>query len=114
MSGSWFPVIYDDKCDGCVKIGKPRCVEYCQNGVFAFQNGKAVVAHPEKCVNGCVACENVCHAKAISFPQQTRPFKPVVSEDKGLLHKTVCIKCGKTFWTNRDIDICIDCEDKKL
>jgi len=108
--GPWFPVIFSDKCDGCAKTGKPRCVEFCPNGVFAFQDGKAIVAHPDKCVNGCIACEFICHKKAISFPQRISAFGSVTPNDKGLLRKTVCVKCGKNFWTNRDIDICMDCE----
>jgi len=45
FDGPWFPIIFSDKCDGCAKIGKPRCVEFCPNGVFMFQDGKAVVAY---------------------------------------------------------------------
>jgi NAD-dependent dihydropyrimidine dehydrogenase PreA subunit len=113
LNGPWFPVIFSDKCDGCAKTGRARCVEFCPNGVFIFQDGKAVVAYPAKCRNGCTACEPLCHKKAISFPQRMSTFSPVMSEDKGLLRKTVCIKCGKNFWTNRDSDICMDCENKK-
>jgi len=54
MSGSWFPTIVSDKCDGCMKTGKPRCIEFCPNGVFLFQEEKAVVAYPTKCGNGAV------------------------------------------------------------
>jgi len=34
-------------------------------------------------------------------------------EDKGLLHKVECGICGKVFWTNRDVDLCFDCEAKE-
>jgi len=27
-----------------------------------------------------------------------------------LIRKTFCKKCGKVFKTNRDVDICFDCE----
>ncbi|MEM3627005.1 MAG: hypothetical protein QXZ25_03155 [Candidatus Bathyarchaeia archaeon] len=108
----WYPTIFPEKCDGCVGFEKPRCVEFCPNGVLAFQNGKAIVAHPYKCVNGCTACEPLCHKKAIIFPTRSAIFASTVSKDKGLLRKAKCIRCGKTFWTNREVDICIDCESK--
>ncbi|NWG11289.1 hypothetical protein HXY33_06045 [Candidatus Bathyarchaeota archaeon] len=111
--GTWYPTIFPEKCDGCIKFGKPRCVEFCPNGVLEFQDGKVVVAYPYKCVNGCTACEPLCHKKAISFPKRASTFTFAASEDKGLLRKTVCIRCGKSFWTNREVDICMDCENKK-
>jgi NAD-dependent dihydropyrimidine dehydrogenase PreA subunit len=110
---AWYPTIFPEKCDGCAAYETPRCVEYCPNGVFTFQNGKAVVAYPDKCVNGCTACEPICHKKAIQFPKRISPFTPAASEDKGLLRKTVCPKCGKHYWTNRKTDLCIDCENQK-
>jgi NAD-dependent dihydropyrimidine dehydrogenase PreA subunit len=109
---AWYPTIFPEKCDGCAPFEKPRCIEFCPNGVFVFQNEKAVVAYPHKCLNGCTACEPVCHKKAISFPRRLTAFMPVKPEDKGLLRKTVCVKCGKTYWTNRETDICMDCETK--
>ena len=108
--GVWYPTIFPEKCDGCASFEKPRCVEFCPNNVLEIRDGKAIVAQPHKCVSGCTACEPLCHKKAISFPQRMTKFSPVTSEDKGLLRKTVCIKCGKNFWTNRDSDICMDCE----
>ena len=110
--GAWYPTIFPEKCDGCAPFEKPRCIEFCPNDVFTFQDGKAVVAYPHKCVNGCTACEPVCHKKAIGFPRTTASAQAKV-EDKGLLRKTVCEKCGKTFWTNREVDICMNCENKK-
>jgi len=77
-------------------------VEYCPNGVFAFINGKAVVANPQKCVSGCTACEPLCHKKAITFPKPQYATSPIKTEEKGLLRKTTCKKCGKVFWTNRE------------
>lgn len=109
----WYPTIFPEKCDGCAPFGKPKCVEFCPNGVFIFEGGKAVVAYPFKCVNGCTACEPLCHKKAISFPKRESAFAVVKSDDKGLLRKTTCVKCGKTFWTNRDTDTCMDCESKR-
>src|SRR4030042_908055 len=113
--GPWFPIIFSDKCDGCAKTGKPRCVEFCPNGVFLFQNGKAAVANPAKCGSTCstlhcTACAPLCHNRAISFPTSNSTNSQVAQEDKNLIRKTVCPKCGKNFWTNRDSDGCFDCE----
>jgi len=107
----WYPTIFPDKCNGCAEFEKPRCIEFCPNGVFELREDKAIVANPHKCVNGCIACEPVCPKKAISFPQTAAKRQELVSsKDKGLLRKTTCIKCGKIFWTNRNIDLCFDCE----
>ncbi len=106
----WYPTIFPEKCDGCASFEKPLCVQFCPNRVFEIRDGKAVVAQPHKCVSGCSACEPVCHKKAISFPRRMTTFSPAESENKGLLRKTTCPKCGKTYWTNRETDICLDCE----
>jgi NAD-dependent dihydropyrimidine dehydrogenase PreA subunit len=98
----WYPTIFPEKCDGCAPFGKPRCVEYCPNGVFTFQNGKAVVANPHKRISGCTACEPLCHKKAITFPKPQLAATPIKTEEKGLLRKTTCKRCGKVFWTNRE------------
>ncbi|MEM3640942.1 MAG: hypothetical protein QXH37_03350 [Candidatus Bathyarchaeia archaeon] len=106
----WYPTIFPEKCDGCASLSGPRCVEYCPNGVFAFKDGKAIVANPHKCMYGCTACEPLCHKKAISFPKSDFVIAPIKSKDKSLLRKTTCAKCGKVFWTNRDVDLCFECE----
>ncbi len=108
----WYPTIFPDRCDGCEKREVPRCTRFCPKEVFEMKDGKVVVARPYRCVYGCTACEPVCPKKAISFPKREASFASVKSRDKGLLHKVACIKCGKTFWTNRDTDICFDCETR--
>jgi NAD-dependent dihydropyrimidine dehydrogenase PreA subunit len=111
-STPWYPTIFLDECDGCKRSGKPRCVEYCPNGVFSFENGKANVAHPLNCVNGCHACQPLCHRRAISFPKPAAAAL-TLPKDPELMRKTTCKSCGKTYWTNRKIDLCIDCEKEK-
>ncbi len=111
----WFPTIFEDKCDGCVKTGKSRCVEFCPNGVFTFQDGKAVVAYPTKCGGGCStlrcsACAPLCHKKAISFPTRNASFSQIMREKKDSFRKTTCKVCGKKYTTDRLGDICFDCE----
>ncbi len=112
----WFPTIYSDKCDGCAKAGKPRCVEFCPNNVFTFKEGKAEVTNPAKCGVGssdahCSACAPLCHKKAIVFPNSfsSRSLQKG-EESKSLLRKTNCEICGKIYWTNRSGNICFGCE----
>jgi len=46
----------------------------------------------------------------------TDPFAAVPPElqpqpkKKGSLHKVDCPACGKEYWTNRETELCIDCE----
>lgn len=117
-TGPCFPIILDEKCDGCAKTGKPRCIEFCPNGVFEYRDGKAVVAYPAKCGSSCStvncsACAPLCHKRAIIFPSRSASFVPVKQEDKGMIRKTTCKVCGKQYWTNREIDVCMDYENKK-
>ena len=116
--GSWFPIIISEKCDGCSKIGKPRCVEFCSNGVFEFREGKSIVAHPAACggegfIFHCSACAPICHKKAIVFPSTNMSYSQADEEGKDMIRKTKCVACGKEYWTNREIDVCFDCEAKK-
>ncbi len=112
MNEPWFPMIYAEKCDGCQKTGKPRCIEFCPNNVYVFKDGKAVVANPFNCRADirCSACAPLCHSKAISFPKRNTAGAQAAVEDKDLLRKTVCPSCKKSYWTNRKTDVCIDCE----
>jgi uncharacterized OB-fold protein len=48
--------------------------------------------------------------KAIAFPKPQYATAPMKTEEKGLLRKTTCKKCGKVFWTNRESDF--DCESQ--
>ena len=116
--GPWFPIIYSDKCDGCSKTGKPRCIEFCPNDVFTFNDGKAIVANPAKCGGGCTtlrcsACAPLCHRRAISFPAKNTGYLNVTEDKKGLIRKTTCSVCGKQYWTNSDNAVCFDCETEK-
>ncbi|MBO3804264.1 MAG: hypothetical protein JTT11_10440 [Candidatus Brockarchaeota archaeon] len=115
MAGSstaWFPTIFLDRCDGCEKFREPRCLSYCPNGVFEIRGGKAVVANPMNCVNGCNACEPVCPRKAISFPNTGIRSRDRIDDWSLSLRKVSCAICGKEFWTNTDADTCFDCKGK--
>lgn len=65
--GIWHPTIDTAAC-----IGDRLCVEFCKNGVYAFDDlaGHPVVARPQQCVLGCDACAQVCPVQAITFPSR--------------------------------------------
>jgi len=42
------------------------------------------------------------------LPPEVRPQTP----KKSLLRKVTCPGCGREYWTNRDTDICFDCEKR--
>lgn len=111
--GSWFPIIYTDRCNGCIGLEKPRCVQYCPNGVFSLKDKLVIVTNPHKCIDLCNSCEPVCPKKAIAFPKKTSTAIKIKNMKKNLIRKTKCIVCGKIYWTNRETDICYDCERKK-
>ncbi len=118
--GPWFPTIYSDKCDGCAKTGKPRCIEFCPNGVYEFRDGKAVVVYPAKCGVGCStghcsACAPLCHKRAIVFPSSSTSYCCDAKGEgsKDMLWKTTCEVCGKQYWTNMKSNVCSDCETKR-
>ena len=69
----WGPTIDAIACDGC-RI----CVDFCHMGVFAFVDGKALVAQRNACVPGCSHCAGLCQRGAISFPslEEIRRIRP--------------------------------------
>ena len=110
-SAVWYPTIFPDTCDGCEGLDQPECTHFCPYGVFELRNGKAFVVNPHKCVYGCIACERICPKKAIAFPQRIAAMLKA-PKDKGLLQKAKCRNCGKIFWTNRNVNLCFDCEKR--
>ncbi len=57
------PVIDREKCTGC-----GECVNACPVEVLEVKDEKCEVVKPDECVD-CRACEAVCTAGAISFPE---------------------------------------------
>jgi len=70
----WAPKIDYDKCITCGK-----CVDYCHNHVFDFENKdgekKTVVKNPNACVVFCRGCEDICPVGAISHPSEEETQK---------------------------------------
>jgi NAD-dependent dihydropyrimidine dehydrogenase PreA subunit len=62
---NWQPTIEPSRCIGC-----GICLN-CGKNVFDWlpDEEKAVVARPLDCVVGCNTCANLCHGRAISFPE---------------------------------------------
>ncbi len=60
----WYPSINYRKCITCGK-----CVEYCHNRTFEFEEKegrkKIVVKNPNNCVVFCTGCDDICPAGAI-------------------------------------------------
>jgi CDP-4-dehydro-6-deoxyglucose reductase len=108
MSEPWFPIIYDDKCNGC--NGAYRCVNFCEHGVLEIKDNKAYVTNPLNCIYGCSACESLCPNDAIKFPPRGTSFTSTKKDS--LLHKVLCEGCGKEFLTDRETKFCFDCEEK--
>jgi len=72
----WSPKIDYDKCITCGK-----CVDFCQNNAFGFEekNGKkrTVVKNPDACVVFCRGCEEICPASAITHPSERETQKTI-------------------------------------
>lgn len=59
----------------------------------------------DKPAGGC-ACNRDPFA---SLPPELRPRKDAMSG----LRKVVCPVCGLNYWTNRDTDVCSECEERR-
>jgi len=70
----WYPIIDYEKCITCGK-----CVEFCHNHAFDFEekDGKkrTVVKNPYNCVVFCRGCEDICPVGAISHPSEEETQK---------------------------------------
>jgi NAD-dependent dihydropyrimidine dehydrogenase PreA subunit len=60
----WGPTIEEAACrDGC-----RTCLDFCQNGVYAWVDGKTCVVQRTACIVGCSHCASLCKSGAIAFP----------------------------------------------
>lgn len=62
MPHSLFPRIDRRRCTGC-----ERCVDICPTQALAYEDGKAVLAFPDRCTY-CTVCEDICPENAIALP----------------------------------------------
>ena len=76
----WAPRIDYEKCITCGK-----CVDFCHNRVFEFEeeDGKKrpIVKNPNACVVFCRGCEDVCPSGAITHPSE-RETKKIIEKLK--------------------------------
>ena len=70
----WAPKIDYEKCVTCGK-----CVDYCHNYVFEFEEKdgekRTVVRNPNACAVFCQGCEDICPAEAITHPSEKETKK---------------------------------------
>ena len=73
---SWGPKINYNKCTSCGK-----CVEFCHQKAFDFEekDGKkrSIVKHYNNCVVFCRGCEDICPAGAITHPSEEETQKVI-------------------------------------
>jgi NAD-dependent dihydropyrimidine dehydrogenase PreA subunit len=56
------PRIAQAICNGC-----GECIVHCPTGALGWQEGKAVLLQPDKCIY-CATCETLCPVSAIELP----------------------------------------------
>lgn len=61
---AWYPVIDKERCSECEK-----CHDFCLFGVYAVEEGRVKVKHPQNCKNNCPACARICPSQAVIFPK---------------------------------------------
>ena len=59
-----YPVVDQDLCGA-----DQDCVDICEAGVFETLSDRLepVVAHPERCVDGCTLCVDICRMNALTL-----------------------------------------------
>lgn len=64
LAATQYPVINPDLCGA-----DNDCVDLCEPGVIeqGFGTLEPYVAHPERCVEGCTLCVDICRMNAISL-----------------------------------------------
>jgi NAD-dependent dihydropyrimidine dehydrogenase PreA subunit len=62
QAASGYPVIDPDRCGA-----DNDCVDLCETGVIEVgpERLEPVIAHPERCVDGCTLCVDICSKDAI-------------------------------------------------
>ncbi len=89
MSKTWYPIIDDQKCIGCLS-----CVAFCPHGVYEAYDGKPLIIHPENCIERCHGCQlHACPSGAITYFGDT-PDSPVASQRAAGGTQTGDKRCG--------------------
>ena len=77
MSKIWYPVIDYEKCIDC-----GSCLEKCPHGVYDKATTSPKVVLPEKCVQGCHGCGNLCPVGAIKYAGDDTGWTPLKGKVK--------------------------------
>jgi NAD-dependent dihydropyrimidine dehydrogenase PreA subunit len=60
----WGPTLDESACrEGC-----STCIDFCQNGVYDWVDGRVRVVQRDACMEGCSHCATLCEAGALTFP----------------------------------------------
>lgn len=67
LKATVYPVINTDLCGA-----DNDCVDLCEQGVLEVSSERLepVVAHPERCVDGCTLCVDICRMNAITLKSE--------------------------------------------
>ncbi len=81
-------------------IGCGACVKACVGGVVTIEDreGRRYITFPRGCEESCVACEDVCPTKAISFHEERATGDSPIELVFSLVR---CERCGAPFTTER-------------
>ncbi len=60
----WGPTLDESAC----RQGCRTCLDFCQNGVYEWVDGRVRVARRSACVPGCSHCATLCESGALTFP----------------------------------------------
>lgn len=72
MAQKWYPVIDYMLCEEC-----GACVEKCKNGVYDQEKAPSpLIKAPEKCIDHCHGCGNVCPVGAIAYVGEDTDWTP--------------------------------------
>lgn len=69
QTGVYYPVIDTELCGA-----DNDCVDLCEEAVIeqGFNTLEPYVAHPDRCVEGCTLCVDICRMNAISLSDPLR------------------------------------------
>jgi len=56
----------------------------------------------------------VCTCGQDPFASLPPELRPTTKPSMGSLRKVACPGCGLVYWTNRAVDLCVDCEKKGM
>lgn len=89
MAKMWYPVIDILECAEC-----GICVGKCPHGVYDKKRAPVpIVLHPEKCIDHCHGCGNLCPQGAIAYVGDDTGWKPPHLEEQGA-NEDMCCCCS--------------------